>query len=134
MKAWLFFFALTLLSAEWLSAEQPDKQPTFVEIVEANFKKWDANGDGKLTPQEINALLLNPTIAGNEAAAVAVLHRFYLSAGNHSPVRDLLTKPVLLEGKAKFKKKDKGKAETGRKKQQLSAKIKQGKQRPKQVP
>lgn len=46
-------------------------------ICQADFARWDRNHDGKLDYREINALIQNPQVRGNEAAAVVAL-RFKL--------------------------------------------------------
>jgi hypothetical protein len=46
----------------------------FRAVVEAHFQHWDRNHDGKLSAQEVTALVTDPAVRGDEAAAVAVIH------------------------------------------------------------
>ncbi len=46
----------------------------FGAVVSAHFGRWDRNHDGKLSAQEVTALVTDPAVRGEEAAAVAVIH------------------------------------------------------------
>ncbi len=51
--------------------------PGFRQIVAADFARWDSNHDGELSPGEINALIENPQVKGEEAAAVVVIRNIF---------------------------------------------------------
>ncbi len=43
----------------------------FTVVVAAHFDLWDADNDGELSPAELDSLTIDPTIVGEEAAAIA---------------------------------------------------------------
>jgi Calpain family cysteine protease len=43
------------------------------QLIQADFPRWDSDHDGKLSAKEINALIENPQVTGDEAAAVVVI-------------------------------------------------------------
>lgn len=47
--------------------------PTFAQVVTQYFSQWDTNGDGTLTPEEIDAAVANPNFHGEPAAAIAAI-------------------------------------------------------------
>ncbi len=49
--------------------------------VEKNFPKWDLNGDGKITPDEIKVLMKDPSIKKSDAAALVTLDKHVAKAG-----------------------------------------------------
>jgi hypothetical protein len=51
----------------------PSSPTPFSKVVRARFKKWDLNGDGELTMDEIHKAMANPRIKGDAAAAVAAI-------------------------------------------------------------
>jgi hypothetical protein len=60
------------------AARQPAPQPTpsgWAALARSRFKAWDRDGDGYISRAEANALLLDPRLTGDEAAAVAALHK-----------------------------------------------------------
>lgn len=73
------------------------KPGSFAAIVEARFSHWDRNRDGKLTADEVDHLVNNHEITGDEAAAVASLH-VYLR--DHGPMTRL-DKEQLLQAASK---------------------------------
>ncbi|HEV8070565.1 MAG TPA: C2 family cysteine protease [Planctomycetaceae bacterium] len=76
---------------------------SFTKVVNQNFQNWDQNRDGWLSADEIDRLVIAPSVSGLEAAAVAAIHRYLRSDGAPPAVTkaDLLTKaeqqPVLPE-------------------------------------
>jgi hypothetical protein len=54
---------------------------SFAKIVDKNFEKWDQNQDGSLSADEIDRLVVDPSVSGLEAAAVAAIHRYLRSEG-----------------------------------------------------
>jgi Calpain family cysteine protease len=101
-KRLLFLFIAVSLPT---TGAAQSKNPTFRDIVAADFQRWDANKDGKLTPEEIDVLVVDPKITGNEAAAVASIHHyFFLRSRDEDRKSVVLHKKDLLshEG-AKFK-------------------------------
>lgn len=49
--------------------------PSFASVVRERFQVWDRDGNGTLSPEELDGLCVNPSISGAEAAAVAALKR-----------------------------------------------------------
>ena len=82
--------ALALAGPGYVAA-QAAKPAKFEEVIEAKFRAWDKNGDGKLSAEEINDLVVSDKVTGDEAAAVAAIHSFYREHAKTSPV----TKPQL---------------------------------------
>jgi hypothetical protein len=76
---------------------------SFAKLVNKNFQKWDQNGDGSLSADEIDRLILDPSVNGLEAAAIAAIHRHLRSEGAPPAITqaELLTQaqqqPVLPE-------------------------------------
>lgn len=76
---------------------------SFTKIVNQNFPRWDQDRDGRVSADEIDRLIADPSVRGLEAAALASIHR-YLRA-DQAPTSltqaDLLAKiqdqPVLPE-------------------------------------
>jgi len=48
---------------------------SWAAVARARFAAWDRDGDGFVSRAEANALMLDPRITGDEAAAVAALHK-----------------------------------------------------------
>lgn len=69
---------------------------SFTSVVRDNFKRWDANGDGVLSEQEVDRLLLNPSIKGEAAAALAAIHHHRRSKahGAFRMTQDFLLSPA----------------------------------------
>ena len=68
-------FPLALALAPLVGAAPPDHKPQpFAAVVEANFAKWDANHDGKLTAVEVDKAVADHANTGDAAAAVAAVH------------------------------------------------------------
>jgi hypothetical protein len=57
----------------------------FLDQVKANFAGWDANHDGKLSKDEIDAAISNPKVMGKAAAAAACLRRAVHSKTANTP-------------------------------------------------
>ena len=57
------------------AAENAPPSSPFINQVKSHFPAWDANKDGVLSREEIDALVSNPKVTGAEAAAVAALKR-----------------------------------------------------------
>jgi hypothetical protein len=49
---------------------------TWASIARTNFNSWDLNNDGYVGKKETDSLLLNRNIKGEQAAAVAALHKY----------------------------------------------------------
>jgi Calpain family cysteine protease len=67
---------------------------SFTKVVGQNFANWDQNGDGRISADEIDRLIADPSVNGLQAAAVASIHR-YLRADGAPPAltqADLLAK------------------------------------------
>ncbi len=54
----------------------------FIEQVEENFARWDANRDGVLQPAELDTQVDDPKLKGKAAAALAAIHAA-LRSGKH---------------------------------------------------
>lgn len=81
---------LELVGQVPLRAEEA-RPARFEQVIEARFRGWDRDGDGKLSAQEINALVVSHKVTGDEAAAVAAIHAFYRDHAKANPV----TRPQL---------------------------------------
>lgn len=77
------------------------KPGNFAQTVQANFKKWDTDGDGTLSSTELQQQMVNPSNKGKNAAALAEVYG--LVSGKHS------TGPISMKGIQKYEKS--GKAE-----------------------
>ncbi|HEX4612970.1 MAG TPA: C2 family cysteine protease [Urbifossiella sp.] len=64
---------LLLLPAAALA--QPPAAPSFVDQVKAHFARWDRDGNGTLSREEIDRAVADPAVKGPEAAAVVALRR-----------------------------------------------------------
>ena len=72
--AFIGMFWLVHVAAWAESDSKESSKPTpFTSIVRANFEKWDTNHDGTLSREEVNQLLEDPTIKGDDAAALAAI-------------------------------------------------------------
>ena len=56
-----------------LGADLTNPPPTFVSVVNQSFRLWDSNGDGQLSPEEIDAAIVNPAFHDEAAAAIAAI-------------------------------------------------------------
>jgi hypothetical protein len=50
---------------------------SFQSVVEAHFAKWDSNQDGALSRKEVDMLVSDHRIKGQEAAAIAVINQIH---------------------------------------------------------
>jgi hypothetical protein len=80
----ILFFALILGLNTWICQAKPKPRPQinqeqknagFRELFANAFSEWDRNHDGKLDLKEVNAVIENPQIHGNESAIAVVVHR-----------------------------------------------------------
>src|SRR4051812_37214128 len=67
--------AVLVLFLAPIGSAQPGPRTDFVEQVRLNFRAWDMDGDGRLSPTEIELAVANPNVKGRAAAAVAALRR-----------------------------------------------------------
>jgi hypothetical protein len=67
---------LVLLASSPLLGDTKAKTDSFAAVVETHFKKWDRDGDGKLSAKRVNGLLRDHSITGPAAAALAAIHNF----------------------------------------------------------
>lgn len=79
------------------SGEPKPKSPPVVAVVEEHFSKWNTTGDGKLTREQVDALVANHAIKGDAAAAAAALHLYF--RGN--PKAEPLTQAFITEAAAR---------------------------------
>jgi hypothetical protein len=98
---------LTLLATALLQTptppQKPPPQPTFAAAAAEHFACWDRDGDGTLTPLEVDLACVDPTLHGPCAAAAAAMKRALRSGKYAVPplTRDYLTKPPAPTSKAK---------------------------------
>lgn len=66
---------MTILLCGILLLAAPDAKPAtqFIDVVETNFTRWDLNRNGALAPEEIDRLVVEPSIKGDEAAAIGAI-------------------------------------------------------------
>ena len=83
-RTWPRFSILKLGSALFLASAFlgtgmcfGESDPGFGQIVAADFARWDSNHDGELSPDEIDALIENPQVKGDEAAAVVAIRNIF---------------------------------------------------------
>ncbi|HEY3965139.1 MAG TPA: C2 family cysteine protease [Planctomycetaceae bacterium] len=72
------FVTMALVLAAWAGwphAAQADRPAvSFQKVVEDRFRYWDRDHDGVLTALEVDRLVQDREIQGNEAAAIAAIH------------------------------------------------------------
>jgi hypothetical protein len=74
LHAILILTAGALMARDAESSASGDREQ-FVAVLEKNFTAWDADQDGQISTDEINQLVANTGIYGEDAAAVAALKR-----------------------------------------------------------
>jgi hypothetical protein len=65
---------------------------SFALVVRQNFAKWDQNGDGVLSAIEVDRVVKSPSVKGQEAAAIAAIHRYF--RGDDAPAA--MSEPELM--------------------------------------
>ena len=83
-------FALPLIAA----GQEKSGVTEFCDLINTHFKAWDKNGDGELSPEELDAAVADGKIQNREAAAVAALKRTMRNAKGKLPP---LTKDEILK-------------------------------------
>lgn len=73
-KSVLFLSLLALCPAALAqtAAKKPEARP-FATVAATAFDKWDADDNNVLSPQEIDRLVVDPRVRGEEAAAIAAM-------------------------------------------------------------
>jgi hypothetical protein len=66
---------LALVASLALADESVEVRPRFMAIVSQQFATWDRDGDGVLTPAEIDSVVADPQVQGVAAAAISALKR-----------------------------------------------------------
>ena len=74
IAALLFAVALFSITPQGF-AETPASSAEFLEQATISFKKWDLDGNGKLSKEEIDAAVADPRNVGKAGAAIAALKR-----------------------------------------------------------
>lgn len=70
------FLAVPLLACVMALAGRAESTPSsFLEQLKIHFAKWDLDGNGELSPGEIERAVANPDVKGDAAAAAAALRR-----------------------------------------------------------
>lgn len=80
--------AVLLLAMAAGAGDRPKPAGGLAAVVRAEFAKWDADGDGKLTVAEVDRAVLDPEVKGPAAAALAVIkaiERENTDAENRTP-------------------------------------------------
>jgi hypothetical protein len=79
-------------------ASQPDPKSSdsIASILKDQFTHWDKQGTGKLTREQVDALVSNHSVKGDVAAAVAALHVYY----RDNPKAGPLTQSFVMESAA----------------------------------
>lgn len=92
---WLPF---VLLGSVVLAAPADPKHPVSIAtVLETQFPRWDKNHDGKLSREEIDAVVASHAVTGDEAAAAAALHVYFRGDTKADP----LTQAFVVESAAK---------------------------------
>jgi hypothetical protein len=83
-KSLILICALLLGSSTWVCAAKPKPKPQanqaqrdagFRELFATVFSEWDRNHDGTLDLKELNAVIEDPQIRGNDSAIAVYFHR-----------------------------------------------------------
>jgi len=53
--------------------QDPKSAPDFIDVVQANFARWDLNHNGALSPEEVDRCVVEQSIKGDEAAAIGAI-------------------------------------------------------------
>lgn len=87
MRTLLNTILLATLTTAGFAADppKPPKPPSFAEVVVKSFDHWDLDKNGKLSPEEINNAIADPSVKGPEAAAIAALRRGLKAAKGEPP-------------------------------------------------
>ncbi len=78
-------------------ASDPKQSNSIAAVIADHFQKWDKQGDGKLTREQVDALVANHSVKGDVAAAVAALHIYF----RNNPQAEPLTQAFVLESASK---------------------------------
>ncbi|HEV3384713.1 MAG TPA: C2 family cysteine protease [Gemmata sp.] len=90
--------SLVLVSPVALSAAgDPKQNNSIADVITDHFQKWDKQGTGKLTREEVDGLVANHSVKGDVAAAVAALHVYF----RNNPTAGPLTQTFVLESASK---------------------------------
>jgi hypothetical protein len=93
-----FWLPLVLVSTVALAAPGDPKQANSIAtVINDQFQRWDKQGTGKLTREEVDALVSNHSVKGDVAAAVAALHVYF----RNNPKAGPLTQAFVLESASK---------------------------------
>lgn len=95
MKLLWFVVAIVVMASTFSGTAQTNKPaakaPTLKKVeadlravLENNFPRWDRNGDGTLVLTEMNALIENPEVRGDEAAAIVAVRQHFAPKGEAS--------------------------------------------------
>ena len=78
----------SLISGMAQSTKKTAKAPTLKQVeadlamlLDSDFPRWDRNGDGKLVFTEMNAVIENPEVCGDEAAAIVAVRQHFAPKG-----------------------------------------------------
>ncbi|MFT3879124.1 MAG: C2 family cysteine protease [Gemmatales bacterium] len=84
------------------SLQAQTKPPSFFTVTNAQFDKWDANHDGVLSKTEIDGLVVDQSIRGKEAAALASIQMMQNNKKIELPpiTKSYLQSQVALDGKS----------------------------------
>ncbi|MBL8885899.1 MAG: hypothetical protein JNK16_04495 [Phycisphaerales bacterium] len=54
-------------------ADPKPAAPDFIDVVQSNFNRWDLNKNGVISPEEVDRLVVEPSVKGDEAAAIGAI-------------------------------------------------------------
>ncbi len=98
MAARYLWLSIVLIAPVARASQPESKQGNSISaILDAQFQRWDKNRDGKLSREEIDAVVANPKVTGDEAAAAAALHVYF----RNNPKAEPLTRKFVFEAAAK---------------------------------
>ncbi len=98
MAARYLWLSIVLLVPLALAAETDAKRRNSISaVLDAQFERWDKNRDGALSREEIDAVVANHNVTGDEAAAAAALHVYFRNNPKAAP----LTRTFVIEAAAK---------------------------------
>jgi hypothetical protein len=98
MAVRFLWLPLILLGPIALAAQPAPKQSTSIAAVITDyFPRWDKQGEGKLSREEVDTLVANHSVKGDAAAAVAAMHVYF----RNNPKAGPLTQAFVVESASK---------------------------------
>ena len=97
MARYLWLSIVLISQVARAATPESKERPSIAAVLDAQFQHWDKNRDGKLSREEIDAVVANHNVTGDEAAAAAALHVYFRNNLKAEP----LTLASVIEAAAK---------------------------------